>query len=139
MRSYYAREMGKMKRSKKSGSGTDEVYKSKWAYFDTLDSFSRPQVTHRKSVSNLVSFLYHIPLPLYLTICIKVLFLLPPCRTKLTKQLSLDAVRNSPKSSSLSNIPSGVYIFLEDVFDRNKLCNAHEANTKCSDFVWVKR
>jgi hypothetical protein len=39
MRSYYAREMGKMKISKKSGSGTDEVYKSKWAYFDTLASF----------------------------------------------------------------------------------------------------
>jgi len=39
MRSYYAREMGKMNRSKKSGSGTDEVYKSKWAYFDPLDSF----------------------------------------------------------------------------------------------------
>ena len=41
MRSYYAREMGEMKISKKSGSGTDEVYKSKWAYFDTLASFLR--------------------------------------------------------------------------------------------------
>ena len=63
MRSYCAREMGKMKRSKKSGSGIDEVYKSKWAYFDTLDSFLRPHATPRKSVSNLVSFSYHIPLP----------------------------------------------------------------------------
>jgi hypothetical protein len=39
------------------GSGTDEIYKSSCCHFDTLDSFLKTQVAHRKSTTNLVSIL----------------------------------------------------------------------------------
>lgn len=55
MRSY-TRELAKFKASVKSGASADEIYKSKWAYFETLDAFLRSQITPRKSMTNLVSF-----------------------------------------------------------------------------------
>ena len=97
----------------KSGSGTDEVYKSEWAYFDTLDSFLRPQVTPRTSVSNLVSFSYHIPLPLYLTICIKVVtkFISNcPCISIISITTLLNEVNKTTISRCSSQFPQVVVI-----------------------------
>lgn len=80
VRSYYARELAKVTKSKKSGAGTAEVYKSKLAYFDTLDAFLRPQITPRKSVTNLVSLVFistsskQVPLPIYLAIGVEIVF-----------------------------------------------------------------
>ena len=44
-----------MNDSKNSGASTEDVYKSKWYFFDILDSFLRPQVIPRRSTTNHVS------------------------------------------------------------------------------------
>ena len=54
IRSYYNREMKRVDGSKKSGAGTADIIKSKWAYYDSLDAFLRPQIQPRKSSTNLV-------------------------------------------------------------------------------------
>ncbi|XP_053390822.1 uncharacterized protein LOC128553672 [Mercenaria mercenaria] len=55
LRSYYAKELSKVRKSTKSGSGTDDVFKSKWPYFASLDAFLNAQITPRQSTSNLDS------------------------------------------------------------------------------------
>ena len=57
LRSYYTKELKKVNDSKKSGAGTDEVYKSSWSHFESLHCFLRTQVVPRKSQTNLVSVL----------------------------------------------------------------------------------
>lgn len=86
LRSYYGRELSKERKTQKSGASTDELYKSKWPFFNLLGQFLRAQITPHGSVSNLVrtniwcicQFPYafwscSFPLPFYLTICIKVI------------------------------------------------------------------
>ncbi|XP_061168962.1 uncharacterized protein LOC133178232 [Saccostrea echinata] len=53
LRCYYAKELKKMRSSKKSGSGISDIYTSKWPFFATLDSFLREQITPRQSMSTL--------------------------------------------------------------------------------------
>lgn len=83
LRSYYCKELKKVTDSKKSGTGTDEVYTSKWCHFESLDSFLRAQVIPRRSTTNLVSYYFIfsalntlqlncIPLPWNLSIRIKI-------------------------------------------------------------------
>ena len=54
LRSYYTKELKKENDSNKSGAGTDDVYKSSWSQFKTLDAFLRTQVVPRKSITNMV-------------------------------------------------------------------------------------
>ena len=58
IRNTYTNELRKMEKSKKSGSGSDEIYKPKIPWFNLADSFLRKIVTKRKSHSNLVSLFY---------------------------------------------------------------------------------
>ena len=59
LRSYYCQELKKVTDSKKSGTGTDEVYTSKWCHFESLDSFLRALVIPRRSTTNhLVSYYF---------------------------------------------------------------------------------
>lgn len=55
IRSYYAKELAKVRKSTKSGAGTDDVYKSKWSHFESLDVFLHCQITPRQSLSNMDS------------------------------------------------------------------------------------
>lgn len=55
LRTYYNKEKRKVQASKKSGTGTEELYISKWTYYDALDEFLKHQVLPRKTVSNMVS------------------------------------------------------------------------------------
>lgn len=55
LRTSYVREFAKVNASKKSGSGMDDVYVSKWKYYYTLDAFLRPEIISRKPTTNLVS------------------------------------------------------------------------------------
>lgn len=48
LRTTYMRELGKVNASKRTGSGKEGVYVSRWKYFTTLDAFLRLQVTSRK-------------------------------------------------------------------------------------------
>jgi hypothetical protein len=43
--------------SKKSSAGTDDIFKSKWSYFETLYTFLRTQIVPRKSTSNIVRYI----------------------------------------------------------------------------------
>lgn len=52
LRTYYSKELGKVKDSQKSGAGTDDLYKSKWPFFNRLE-FLRDQVIPRRTTSNL--------------------------------------------------------------------------------------
>ena len=54
LRSYYSNEL--VKSSAKSGAGTDEVYQSKWQFFNSL-KFLRDSVFPRKTTSSYVSIL----------------------------------------------------------------------------------
>ena len=49
-----ARELKKVKGSKRSGSGAADVHTSKWPYFTSLDAFLRDQIVPRQSISTLV-------------------------------------------------------------------------------------
>ena len=55
IRSYYGKELGKCLKAR-SGAGADDIYRSKWAFFTTLDAFLRPTVKSKTTKSNLVSF-----------------------------------------------------------------------------------
>ena len=52
LRTYYGKEIGKERSSKMSGTGTKDVYLSKWPYFTALH-FLRDNITLRKTASNL--------------------------------------------------------------------------------------
>ncbi|KAK7503444.1 hypothetical protein BaRGS_00005365, partial [Batillaria attramentaria] len=52
LRGQYVRELHKETASKKCGAGADDVYKSRWKFFDKLD-FLRGVVTPKKTISNL--------------------------------------------------------------------------------------
>lgn len=60
LRTYYNKEKRKVEASKKSGAATEELYVSKWTYYDTLDQFLQNQALPRKSVSNMVSITSHL-------------------------------------------------------------------------------
>jgi hypothetical protein len=51
----YRQELAKITKSKKSGAGTDDVYKPKLAWFEKADSFMRGITVTRTSTSTLVS------------------------------------------------------------------------------------
>ncbi|KAL5012219.1 hypothetical protein ScPMuIL_010770 [Solemya velum] len=52
LRSYYSRELSRLNKLKRSRSGTNNVYVSRWKYFQTLDTFLRSQIIPRKSAIN---------------------------------------------------------------------------------------
>ena len=57
LRMYFSRELTKKSTtSRKSGSGRDEVFKSKWPYFQSLE-FLRDSIAPRKLTSSLVSYI----------------------------------------------------------------------------------
>ena len=76
LRGYYSRELNKVKKSRRSGASSEDVYKSQWVHFAFLDSFLKAQVTPRASQSNIVSIcirnLSHVPLPWYLALTVKI-------------------------------------------------------------------
>ena len=76
LRGYYSRVLNKVKKSRRSGASSEDVYKSQWVHFAVLDSFLRAQVTPRASQSNMVSIcirnLSHVPLPWYLALTVKI-------------------------------------------------------------------
>ena len=51
----YRNEVNKVKKSMKSGAGTDDVYKPKLVWFEKADAFWRNVISGRESSSNLVS------------------------------------------------------------------------------------
>lgn len=55
LRDSYRLELNKVKQSRKSGAGLDDVYKPKLVWFTVADSFWRNSVSGRESTSNLVS------------------------------------------------------------------------------------
>lgn len=57
LRTYYNKELKKVQSSKKSGTGTGELYISGWIYYDALDVFLKHQVLPRRTLSNMVSIL----------------------------------------------------------------------------------
>ena len=54
LRTYYGRELGKEKASRSSGRGGNEVYNSKWPFFNMLH-FLRDNITPRKTQSTMQS------------------------------------------------------------------------------------
>ena len=60
MRTYYNKELAKVKDSMKRGAGAEGIYKSKWVHFENLDSFLRDQVVARRPLSNLVCMYLHL-------------------------------------------------------------------------------
>ena len=54
LRTYYGRELGKEKASRTSGKGGEEVYNSKWPFFNMLH-FLRDNITPRKTQSTMQS------------------------------------------------------------------------------------
>ena len=57
LRTYFSRELTKESTtSRRSGSGRDEVFKSKWPYFQSLE-FLRDSIAPRKTTSSLVSYI----------------------------------------------------------------------------------
>ena len=68
----YRADLNKIKRSKKSGAGAEDVYKPKLLWFEKADAFMRNVISGRDSSSNLVScgystFIYY---GLCLLVCI---------------------------------------------------------------------
>ena len=55
LRDAYRLEVNKIKRSKKSGAGTEDIHKPKLIWFEKADSFWRNVASGRESSSNLVS------------------------------------------------------------------------------------
>ena len=55
LRDAYRLEVYKIKRSKKSGAGTEDIHKPKLIWFEKADSFWRNVASGRESSSNLVS------------------------------------------------------------------------------------
>ncbi|XP_064602761.1 uncharacterized protein LOC135468431 [Liolophura sinensis] len=51
LRTYYGREKKKIEKSERNGDGHSEVYRSKWEYFDVLDSFLKDSLRGRQSSS----------------------------------------------------------------------------------------
>ena len=51
----YRNEVNKIKKSFRSGAGTEDVYKPKLVWFHVADSFWRNVISGRESSSNLVS------------------------------------------------------------------------------------
>lgn len=58
LRTYYNKELKKVQSSKKSGTGTGELYISGWIYYDALDAFLKHQVLPRRTLSNMVSIMH---------------------------------------------------------------------------------
>ena len=57
LRTYFSCELAKESTtSRRSGSGKDEVFKSKWPYFQSLE-FLRDSIAPRKTTSSLVSYI----------------------------------------------------------------------------------
>lgn len=58
---YYRIHINKIKKSMKSGAGSDEVYKTSWFAFDALDGFLRPvyecEITQHTKVSTIYIFI----------------------------------------------------------------------------------
>lgn len=52
LRTYYGREVGKEKASRTSGKGTNDVYNSRWPFFNSLH-FLRDNITPRKTISTI--------------------------------------------------------------------------------------
>lgn len=55
IRDTYRNEVNKIKKSQKSGAGTEDIYKPKLVWFSTADSFWNAVISGRQSSSNLVS------------------------------------------------------------------------------------
>lgn len=60
IRSIYNRELAKVLKSEKSGTGTDDIYKPQLKWFNQANSFLRAVSQSRQSQSNLVSRKYYI-------------------------------------------------------------------------------
>lgn len=54
----YRQEIAKINRSKKSGAGTDSLYKPKLIWFNRANTFLNEVTSKRESSSNLVSFIF---------------------------------------------------------------------------------
>ena len=54
LRSYYSKELKKQSQSQKSGAGRDDIYQSKWPYFQSL-RFLQDTVKSRPTLSTIVS------------------------------------------------------------------------------------
>lgn len=54
IRTTYNRELSKLLKSKKSGAGTNDIYKPALRWFEQADQFLRPVTEARPSKSNLV-------------------------------------------------------------------------------------
>lgn len=57
VRTTYSRELSKLLKSKKSGAGTNDIYKPALRWFDQADQFLRPVSEARPSKSNFVSII----------------------------------------------------------------------------------
>lgn len=55
IKTVYRQEVNKILKSKKSGSGTDDLYKPKLMWFTRADSFLRSMVMSRETTNNMVS------------------------------------------------------------------------------------
>lgn len=55
VKTVYRQEVNKILKSKKSGSGTDDLYKPKLMWFARADSFLRSMVITRETTNNMVS------------------------------------------------------------------------------------
>ena len=53
IRTRYAAELSKIRKSERSGAGTDDVYRPRLHWFKDADSFLRPVTTAKRSSSNL--------------------------------------------------------------------------------------
>lgn len=58
IRDVYRQEIAKINRSKKSGAGTDSLYKPKLIWFNRANTFLNEVTSTRESSSNLVSFIF---------------------------------------------------------------------------------
>ena len=52
LRTYFAREMQKIKKSDRSGAGSKDKYRSSWVHFDQM-LFIKDTITSRKTISSL--------------------------------------------------------------------------------------
>lgn len=55
IKTVYRQEVNKILKSKKSGSGTDDLYKLKLMWFNRADSFLRSMVMSRETTNNMVN------------------------------------------------------------------------------------
>lgn len=67
IKTVYRQEVNKIVKSKKSGSGTDDLYKPKLMWFARADSFLQSMVINRETTNNMVSKnkLYYKPIILF--------------------------------------------------------------------------